>query len=319
MFKKAFAVLSLSLAAVVQAETYPSRPITVVVGFPPGTSSDTVARIIGDKLGEVLNQTIIIRNVPGGGGSLAPGQVLRAKPDGYTLLSSATGPFNIFPNLTKEPPYQPTDFEPIGLATVLDFVLVANPETGFKTLNDFVTHAKANPQDLSYSMLGIGSSSHLIMEALLNKLGVKMMAVPYKGSSQAQIDLLSGRVQMTFDTLVATYPLVESGKLNALAVSTGTRSKIAPSIPTVKEQGVEDFDLAAWIGFFAPKGTPTPIVETLHSALNTALSDPEVRKKLDGASATVGTSESPAAFGKYVSDYHQFWGSVIRDANIPLQ
>ena len=306
-------LLALSFSTLTQAQgAYPDKPLSIWVGFPPGTSTDSVGRILADKMSKDLGQPIIIKNKPGVGGTLAPAEVAKSQPDGYTLLLSATAPMGTAAHLMKNLPYSPlTDFAPIGQTSWLPFLLVSNKTKGLDTFEKYIAYAKAKPEALTYASIGNGTTSHLVMLTLLNKAGVKMVHVPYQGSTQSQADVIGGNVDATFDTMVTVYPHVVSGRLNALAVSTKGRTVMDPSVPTVEEKGIPDFNLGAWIGLFAVKGTPKPIVEKLFASLNRALADPEISRKLVSLGTEVVVSESPAAFGQFVALNYKRWGEMV--------
>nr|WP_236844190.1 tripartite tricarboxylate transporter substrate binding protein [Bordetella sp. 02P26C-1] len=308
---------TLSLVGHAAAAQFPSGLVTIVVGFPPGTSTDSVARIIGEKLSAKWKQPVIVENKPGVGGSLAPAQVKRAKPDGHTLVLTATAPMNINPFVYADLNYDPlTDFEYIGQTTWLPYLLVTNKQKGLDSFDKLVSYAKNHPGSLTFASIGLGTTSHLLMEMLMKKTGTSMVHVPYKGSSQAQTDVIGGNVDLTFDTLVSTAPHVKEGRLNAIAVSTDQRAKLAPEIPTIQESGVPDFNAGAWLGFFAPKGTPAAVLDQIHADLNLTLDDPAVRAKLQALGSEVVTSPSRAAFQKMVEDNYQLWGDTAKAVGV---
>jgi tripartite-type tricarboxylate transporter receptor subunit TctC len=306
-------LLALSFSALAQAQgAYPDKPISIWIGFPPGTSTDSVGRILADKMSKDLGQPIIIKNKPGVGGTLAPAEVAKSQPDGYTLLLSATAPMGTAAHLMKNLPYSPlTDFAPIGQTSWLPFLLVSNKTKGLDTFEKYIAYAKANPELLTYASIGNGTTSHLVMLLLLQKAGVKMVHVPYQGSTQSQADVIGGNVDATFDTMVTVYPHVVSGRLNALAVSTTKRTAMDPSVPTIEEKGIGSFNLGAWIGMFAVKNTPQPIIDKLHGALKRALADPETARKLVALGTEVVTSESPAQFSQFVAQNYKLWGEMV--------
>ena len=297
--------------------TYPEKPISIWIGFPPGTSTDSIGRILSDRMSKDLGQPIIIKNKPGVGGTLAPAEVAKSQPDGYTLLLSATAPMGTAAHLMKNLPYSPLkDFSPIGQTSWLPFLLVSNKTKGLDTFEKFIAYAKANPEVLTYASIGNGTTSHLVMLMLLAKAGVKMVHVPYQGSTQSQADVIGGNVDATFDTMVTVYPHVVSGRLNALAVSTTGRAAMDPSVPTIEEKGLANFNLGAWIGMFAVKDTPKPIIDKLHASLNRALADPDTKRKLEALGADVVSSESPAAFGQFVAQNYKLWGELVEISGV---
>ncbi|MCD0502304.1 Bug family tripartite tricarboxylate transporter substrate binding protein [Bordetella petrii] len=316
----AFLACMISVAGPASAADYPSGPVTFVVGFPPGTSTDAIARIIGEKLGADWGQPVIVENKPGVGGSLAVAQVKRAKPDGHTLVLSATAPMNINPFVYSDLKYDPlNDFEFIGQTTWLPYMLVTNKKKGLDTFQKLVDHAKAQPGGLTFASIGMGTTSHLLMEMLMKRTGISMVHVPYKGSSQAQTDVIGGNVDMTFDTVVSTAPHVKDGRLQAIAVSTNKRADLAPDVPTLDELGVKGFNAGAWLGFFAPKGTPAPILDKLHADLNRALQDPTVRKKLTALGSEVVISQSREEFQKMVEQNYRMWGDTAKAVGVAKQ
>jgi tripartite-type tricarboxylate transporter receptor subunit TctC len=267
-----------------------------------------------------LGQPIIVRNKPGVGGTLAPAEVAKAKPDGYNLLLSATAPMNTAAHLFKSLPYDPLkDFVPIGQTSWLPMMLVTNKTKGLDTFEKFVAYARANPEKLTYASIGNGTTSHLVMLMLLTKANLKMVHVPYQGSSQSQADVIGGNVDATFDTMVTVHPHYKSGRLNALAVSTSRRAEMDSAIPTLEEKGVKDFNLGAWIGMFAPKGTPQPVVQKIHAALNRALQDPETSKKLVALGSEVVVSPTSADFGVFVKQNYDLWGELVKISGIERQ
>lgn len=315
-FALAGAVLSL-WGVNAHAADYPDKPISILVGFPPGTSTDSVARIIGERLSKEFGQPVIVKNRPGVGGSLAVGELAKMKPDGYSIALSASGPLGINPHLLKNINYDALkDFAPIGQTSWLPYLLVINKTKGLDTFEKMVAYARANPDKLNYSSIGMGTTSHLLMAMLLEKTGLKMVHVPYTGSTASQADVIGGNVDMTFDTLVTTLPHVKSGRLSALGVSTSDRATLDPSIPTLQEKGVQDFNMGAWLGFVAPKGTPPEIVQKLHDEINKALKDPEVAQKLEALGTQVVMSQSPQVFSDLIVKNYNTWGALIQQAGV---
>ena len=309
-----WASLTLSVA---QALDYPDKPISILIGFPPGTSTDAIARVIGEKLSRDLGQPVIVRNKPGAGGGLALADLVKLKPDGYSLALTASGPLGINPHIYKVTNYDAlNDFAPIGQTSWLPFLLVTNKTKGLDTLPKLIAYAKANPGKLNYSSIGMGTTSHLLMALLMYKTDMSMVHVPYTGSSQSQADVIGGNVDMTIDTMVSTLPHVKSGRLNGVGVSTNQRARLDPTIPTLQEQGVPDYHMGAWLGFVAPKGTDPSIIKKLFEQINIALQDPEVNQKLEALGAEVVTSSSPAAFSKLINDTYKTWGDLVKQAGV---
>ena len=313
----AFALLIGVISTASFSQAYPDKPISILVGFPPGTSTDSVARIIGEKLNRDLGQPVIVKNKPGAGGGLALVELAKSKADGYTLALSASGPLGINPHIYKVTNYDAlNDFAPIGQTSWLPYLLVTNKTKGLDSLQKLTDFARANPDKLNYSSIGVGTTSHLLMEMLMVKTQTRIIHVPYTGSSQSQQDVIGGNVDMTFDTLVSTLPHVKSGRLNAVGVSTHQRARLDPSIPTLEEQGVSDFNMGAWLGFVAPKGTDPAIVKKLHDQINIILKDPEVTEKLEALGAEVVTSSSPQAFSTLIQNNYKVWGELVKQAGV---
>ncbi|MDH0681332.1 MULTISPECIES: Bug family tripartite tricarboxylate transporter substrate binding protein [Achromobacter] len=304
-------------AAQAQDEPYPGKPVTILVGFPPGTATDTVARMLGERLAQRMGQQFIVENKPGAGGSIAAGLGARAKPDGYTLMIGASAPQAINPHVYPNLNYDARkDFAPIGLITWLPYLFVVSADNPARNLTDFLNTVKAKPGQYTYGTTGVGTTSHLVTSVLLSKAGATMVHVPYKGSSQAQTDIVGGRTYATFDTMVSSLAMVKAGRLKALAVSTPERVPTLPNVPTVAEQGFPGFDMGAWLGLIAPAGIPPAIQEKLAREMNAVLGDAAVRDKLADLGAQVRTTESPARFGAMMKSEYESWGSVVREFNV---
>ncbi len=309
-------------APAVMAQTtadYPGKPVTMIIGFPPGTATDSVGRILSERLGARLGKPFIVDNKPGQGGSIGAAAAAKAPPDGYTLLVSATAPLSINPHLYSKLPYDSSrDFAPIGLHSWLPYVLVVNSKAHINTFSELLERAKSDPGKLSYASIGNGTTSHLLMAMLMQRTGTKMNHIPYKGSAQAQTDLIGGQVDMTFDTMVSVMPHVKAGILKALAVSTLSRSKFAPEIPTLSELGVSGFDAGAWLGLLAPSGTPKPIVEKLNRELNAILDEPETQKRLLALGAEMLKS-TPDEFAAHIKSEREKWGNLVRQSGAKVE
>lgn len=310
----------ISAAAPAQtAADYPGKTVTMIVGFPPGTATDSVGRILSERLTARLGKPFIIDNKPGQGGSIGAAAAAKAAPDGYTLLLSATAPLTTNLFLYSKLPYETSrDFAPIGLHSWLPYALVVNANSNIKTYQDLVARAKAEPGKLSYASIGNGTTSHLLMTMLMQRTGMKMTHIPYKGSGQAQADLIGGQVDTTFDTMVSVMPHVKAGRLRALAVSTKERSKFAPEIPTLNELGVTGFDAGAWLGMLAPAGTPKPIVDKLNHELNAILDEPDTQKRLLALGAEILKS-TPEQFAAHIASEHEKWGKLVRESGAKIE
>ena len=295
------------------ATTWPSKPVTFVVGFPPGTATDSVARVLADRFTTRLGQSFVIDNKPGQGGSVGAAAAAKAKPDGYTFVVSATAPMSINPYVYPRLTYDPIkDFAPVGIHTWLPYAIVVNASTSIQTYQDLKNAATADPGKMTFASIGNGTTSHLIMMLLQQRTGMKLTHVPYKGSSQAQTDLIGGQVDLTFDTVVSMLPHIKSGKLRPLAVSTLKRSPLLPDVPTLHELGVSNFEVGAWLGMLAPAGTPKPIIDKLNLELNLALDDDTVRNKLMAMGSEILKS-TPDEFGAFIRKENDRWSKLVRE------
>ncbi|MBV7483557.1 tripartite tricarboxylate transporter substrate binding protein [Bordetella sp. BOR01] len=274
-------VLAMSAAPVVRAaDSYPSHPIRIVVAYPAGGSTDTAARLLADRLGKVLKQTIVVENRPGAGGVIGAASVAKAQPDGYTLLFAASPELSIAGITTPNLPYDPNrDFAPVTLVGQVPFILVANNDFPANNVQELIAYAKAHPGKVNFSSFGTNTSNHLGGELFNLQAGINMTHVPYRGSSPSLTDLMGGQVQVTFDTVTAVFPLIKSGKIKALAIATAKRSPLAPDLPTVAESGVPGYTGGTWFGLLAPSGTPPEVIQRLSSATRTILESDDIREQ----------------------------------------
>jgi tripartite-type tricarboxylate transporter receptor subunit TctC len=295
-------------------QTYPSQTVRIIVGFAAGGPNDIIARLMGQWLSERLRQPFVIENRPGAGSNIATEVVVRAPPDGYTLLLVGS------PNAINATLYEKLNFNFIrDIATVGSFmrgalVMVVNPSVPAKTLPEFIAYAKANPGTLSYGSGGVGGITHITPELFKMMAGIDMVHVPYRGVAPAMTDLLGGQVQVLFGNPAQSIQYIEAGKLRALAITTAMRSNALPDIPTVGEY-VPGYEASSFFGFGAPKNTPAEIIKKLNTEINAGLADPKIKAKLaelDGM-ALIG---SPADFGKLIAEETEKWGKVIRAAGI---
>jgi tripartite-type tricarboxylate transporter receptor subunit TctC len=299
------------------AQSYPNRPIKLVLPFPPGGPTDGAARLIGERLSAALGQPIVIENRAGGaGGTIGAKAVATADPDGYTLLISAPGPLVTAPAIYKNAGYDPAkDFAPVASLFSSPQILVVNSAVPAKTMRELVDHAKANPGKISYASPGFGTQPHLLGELIRLKTGVDIIHVPFRGSAPAMTDLLAGQVQVFFDTTTFLLPHLESGHVRALAVADSTRSPQIPQVPTTGESGYPTVQGTFWTGVVAPAGTPADIVGKLNAAINAIVMSKEMGETLTKLSATpkVGT---PAAFAAFMAAETKKWTEVIVAAGI---
>jgi len=302
----------LALALQVHAETYPTRPIRIVVPFGPGGFTDVAARILQKELAPALGQAIVIENKPGAGSTIGTTDIARAEPDGYNLLMISTTHV-ISPHLYKQVPYDPIkDFTPVMKLAEGPYVLVVHPSLGVKNVAELIALAKAKPNQIDYASSGNGSSQHLVGALFCTMTGVQLSHVPYKGSSQAMNDVLAGTVKVSFVGVPNALPNVNAGKIRALAVSTRARYAEMPNVPTMDEDGVKGFDATIWLGLLAPPGTPREIVNKLNSTISKILSTPDAKKLMASAGVDVATS-TPEEFGALMQSELERWGKVVRE------
>ncbi|CAN7385131.1 tripartite tricarboxylate transporter substrate binding protein [Pseudorhodoferax sp. LjRoot39] len=279
----AAAGLATALAALpVLAEgAYPSKPITLVVPFPPGGSADTVGRLMGQQLSEVLGQPVIIDNRPGAGTAIAAGLVAKAQPDGHTLLISSGSTFTANPAIRTNLPYDAVkSFDPIAVVARIPLIVLANTSVPVNNVKEFVAALRATPDKYAYASFGSGSTSHFMGEIVLRAVGARILHVPYKGSAPAMTDLIGGQVPFSVDTVTAALPQLKAGKVKAIAVTTAKRSSQLPDVPTFAEAGYADVDADTWIMVVAPKGLPAPVRQKLESALARIVAMPAVAAQL---------------------------------------
>ena len=304
-----------AVSRIARAQAYPTRPVRVIVGFPPGGGSDTLARLWGQWLTERLGQPFVIENRPGAAGNIATEAVVRAPPDGYTLLLINSA------NAVNATLYDKLNFDfirdisPIRGIGSFAFVMEINPSVPSKTLPEFIAYAKANPGKINMASAGSGSTSHVSGELFKMMAGVDMVHVPYRGSTPALTDLLGGQVQIMFDATPSSLPHIRAGKLRPLAVTTATRLDILPDIPTIGDF-VPGYEASAWLGFGAPRNTPAAVVDRLNKEIDLAISDSAIKARLVDLGGLALPPSSPAEFGKLIADDTEKWGKVIRAANI---
>jgi len=304
-----------ALSRITWADTYPSRPARIIVGFPPGTSSDICARLIGQWLSEQLGQQFVVENHPGAGTNIAAETVVHATPDGYTLLwVTQTNAIN--GTLYKSLKFNfMRDIEPVAGVITVPTVMMVNPGVPAKTVTEFIAYAKANPGKINMSSPGIGSANHVLGELFEMMTGTKLVHVPYKGSQFP--DLLSGQVQVTFNPLPSSLSFIKNGKLRALAVTSAKRQAVLPDVPTVGES-VPGYEGNAWFGIGAPKNTPKEIVDKVNRTINAGLADPKLKTRLEDLGG-VPMSVTPADFAKFIASESEKWAKVVEFANIKVE
>lgn len=300
-------------SALAQAD-FPSKPLTMIVPFSAGGTTDILARIVGQALGQELGESIIIENKPGAGGNIGAQQAARAKADGYTLFMGTVGTHAINQSLYKKLPYDPLkDFTPLSRVATVPNLLVAHPSRPYKTVQEMIAYAKANPGDVTYGSPGSGASPHVSGALFQSMTGAELTHIPYKGSAPAVSDLLGNQIAVIFDNMPSAIQHVRSGKLRPIAVTTAKRSPELPDVPTIAEAGVPGYEATSWFGLWAPAGTPAPVLDKLHSALTKVLQDPAVVKKIADQGGEV-VIDTPAEFEAFIQSEAAKWGKVVKES-----
>ena len=311
-----FGFLLIGLGHTVVAQTYPAKPIRMVVPFPPGGIADLFARVIGQKFGEVWGQPAVVENRPGAGGNIGAEIVAKAPPDGYTLVTGSIGTHAVNVSLFSKLPYDPIrDFAPVSLIMEAEGLLVVHPSVPVRTVKELIALARARPGQLSYASAGHGTAAHLAGELFKSMAKVDMVHVPYKGNVPAITDLIAGQTSLLFATMPTVLPQVQAGRLKALAVTSSARSPAAPELPTIAEAALTGYSVTNWIGVFAPAGTPRDIVAKLNAEVVRIMQAPEIQKRLlnEGARFTPWT---PDEFAGFVKSEIAKWAKVVKEAGI---
>jgi tripartite-type tricarboxylate transporter receptor subunit TctC len=308
-------VLALS-PQLAQAQDYPTRTVKIVVAFPAGGPTDFVARVLADKLKGILGQSVIIENKPGANAAIGADFVAKSDPDGYTLFFTTAGAVTINPHLRPNLAYDPVkDFAPVSLVVNTMEVLVVRADTPMQTANDLVALAKSKPEGIAMASTGIGSPPHLALELFRGASGANVLHVPYRGAAPAVTDVVGGQVHAMFADLPVLMPQIKGGTLRPIGVGSRKRAAVLPDVPTLDEQGIKDVYADNWYALFAPAKTPAPVIARLNAAVNTALNDPELSRKLidAGADPAPGT---PAQLADFLKSELERWGKVIKEKNI---
>lgn len=308
-----------AVAGTVFADDYPTKPIRLIVGFPPGGINDIVARVIGERLSQSqsLGQAVIIENRPGAGGTMGADHVAKSKPDGYTLLMGSVSNIAMAPSQYKALPYDSAkDFAPVVLVAAAPNVLVVNPTFPAQSVKEIIALARQKPGGINYASAGLGTSNHLTVELLQVMSGVQLNHVPYKGDAPGTADVVAGQVPMIFPTLPVALPFIKAGKLRPIAVSSAGRSSLLPDVPTVAESGgLPDFEVSVWVGIFAPAGTPKEIVSRLNTEIVKIVRVPNIRERLAGLGAEP-VGDTTEHFSAYIKSELAKWSKVAKAAGI---
>lgn len=310
--KSVFAVAALSLSASALAQAYPSKPVTIIVPYPPGGITDIVGRTIGERISQELGQPVVVDNRAGAGGTIGATAGAGAKPDGYTLFLGTSATHGTNPSTFANLRYDATkDFAPVALVASAPLMIIVSPNVPVTTLKEFITYAKERPGEISYATTGTGGSVHLTTELFGMQTGTKMTHIPYKGSAPALTDLMGGHVQVMFDNVPSAAPLAQAGKVRALAVTAANRSVLAPDVPTVDEEAVPGFDSASWIALYAPAGTPADVIATLNNAVNKGLKNEALLATFEKAGLQP-RGGSPDDLGKHQAAEIAQWAEVVK-------
>ncbi len=306
---------ALALAHIAQAQTWPAKPVRIIVNFPPGGAADVIARAVAPGLGDALGQQVVIENRPGAGGNIGADAVAKSPADGYALLMGSGGTVSINPHIYAKMPFDPVkDLQPVAAAARVLVFLVVRPELPVKTVGEFIAYAKTNPGKLSFGSPGNGSSPHLAAEMMKRETNTFMVHIPYRGAAPALTDLLGGQLDFMFDPGIGLQH-VRSGKLRLLAIGSPKRSALFPDVPTLDEAGVKGFDADSWFGFYTPSGVPQEIVVRLNREINRVLQTPAVKDRIAGLGGEAA-SMTPAEFGERGRTDSARFGAFIKAAGI---
>ena len=296
------------------AQTYPAKPIRLVVGFTPGGAADYVARAVGDSLGRVLGQSIVVENRPGGGSSIAADNVAKAAPDGYSILIASPSSISVNPALNPKLNYSARDLVPITKVSSSPLVIAVNPGTGIYSVKELIAAAKKEPGKLNYATAGMGSAPHLGGASFCQVAGIQMVNIPFKGGGPSVQSVVAGDTHVTFATPPSVLPMIKAGRLRGLAVSSRERSPLVPDLPGMAEAGLPEYGIAFWYGFFVPVGTPPEIVNKLFEAITLAAQKPEVKAALEREGTEVSLSRSPEEFAAFLGEDSKFWVKLVKES-----
>ena len=308
------AAAALALSGAALAQSWPSKPIKVIVPYPPGGTSDILARALGPGVTAALGQPWVVENKPGATGNVGADFVAKSPADGYTLLLGDIGSLAIAPSVATALPFDPVrDFAPVVMVAYSPHLLVVHPSVAAKDVKELIALGKAKPDSLNFAVSGIGGANHLAGIEFAQRAGLKWTYIPYKGGAQALTDMVGGQSQVMFNGMLATYPFVKDGKLKAVAISSAQRFASAPDIPTVAEMGFPGFETGSFQGIVAPAGTPPEVVNKLHATVTAVLATPEMKERLDKAGAEV-RPQSPTQFGGFIRSEKDRWAKVVKES-----
>ena len=308
----------ITAAATAGAQTWPAKPIRLVIGFAPGGAADYVARTIADPLSRALGQTVNVENRAGAGSSLAADFVAKAPADGYTLLIASPSSISVNPALNPKLSYSAKDLVPVTRVTTSPLVVAVNPGAGINTFQELIAAAKAKPGFLNYTSSGNGSAPHLGAAHFSKVAGVEMVHIPYKGGAPAIPAVIAGDAQLTFGTPPSVLPMVQAGRLKALAVTSPNRSPLVPDVPGTVEAGLPGYSMSFWYGFFVPVGTPPEVTKKLFEAAQQVMQRPEVKAALAREGTEVAMSKSPEDFAAFLNEDNRFWARLVKEAGVKL-
>jgi tripartite-type tricarboxylate transporter receptor subunit TctC len=308
------ALAGIAMTSGAEAQSYPAKPVKIIVPYPPGGTSDILARAVGQKLTEQWGQPVIVENKPGATGNIGADFVAKSPADGYTVLLADIGSLAIAPSVVTSLPFDPVkDFTPIVMVAYSPHLLVVHPSVPAKDAKELIALAKAKPDSLNFAVSGLGGANHLAGIDFEQRAKIKWAYIPYKGGSQALTDMVGGQAQVMFNGMLATYPFVKDGKLKALAISSAKRFPAVPDIPTVAESGMPGFETGSWQGIVAAAGTPPEIVKKMHATVMSILSTPDMKDRLDKAGAEV-RAMSPEQFGAFIKAEKERWAKVVKES-----
>ncbi len=315
-----FVLLAVALASgIAAAQTWPTKPIRIIVPYPAGGTSDILARALGPGITAALGQPVVVENKAGATGNLGADYVAKAAPDGYVFLLADIGSLAISPSVFKDLPFDPVkDFAPVAMVAYSPHLLAVHPSVPANNVKELIALAKAKPDSLNFAVSGIGGANHLAGIDFALRSGIKWTYIPYKGGSQAITDVVGGQAQVIFNGMLATYPFVKDNRLKAIAVSSAKRFSTAPDIPTVAESGLPGFETGSWQGIVAPANTPPAIVNKLHDVVTKILATPEMKDRLDKAGAEI-RPQTPAQFGDFIRSEKARWAKVVKESGATFE